>query len=453
MTLHTSIADSLINAFPSASHGLPALLQLSEIVESTAVPTAAVECTRRPRLLINPEFVAKHANTPGKLAMLVMHELHHVILGHTRLHPRLTPLDNLVFDAVINSMLCRMLPERATRSMFTDFYRDDRFPECFLRPSPDWSPVADGSPPAALAALDKAPLRDLHMRLYSEQGVGYDELRSALADAAVDVPDVVLLGDHRPHGSGSSSDGDLELRCPEMLEQIRRIVERWPQPPTPIIGRSMADFVKGTRIEVKPPSKRSRLRWLLQRIAGRRGTATGFHAQESFRAIETPVPVLDRRAAVLHGLGHRPAFYRHALPNPRGGRGGERVHLYVDVSGSMNSVLGPLYGAAVDCSALVHPVVHLFSTKIAEVELRELGRGVVKSTGGTSIECVAAHMHQHGVRRAVVVTDGFVGKPGTTALATLRQCRLGVALIGPRTLRSDLDAVTDLWLDLNGGDE
>jgi hypothetical protein len=119
----------------------------------------------------------------------------------------------------------------------------------------------------------------------------------------------------------------------------------------------------------------------------------------------------------------------------------------------MNSVLGPLYGAAMDCSALVHPVVHLFSTKIAEVELRELGRGVVKSTGGTSIECVAAHMHQHGVRRAVVVTDGFVGKPGTTALATLRQCRLGVALIGPRTLRSDLDAVTDLWLDLNGGDE
>jgi hypothetical protein len=85
----------------------------------------------------------------------------------------------------------------------------------------------------------------------------------------------------------------------------------------------------------------------------------------------------------------------------------------------MNSVLGPLYGAAVDCSALVHPVVHLFSTKIAEVELRELSRGVVKSTGGTSVECVAAHMHQHGVRRAVIVTDGFVGKPGTTAAISM----------------------------------
>lgn len=453
MTLHASIADSLINAFPSASHGLPALLQLSEIVESTAVPTAAVECTRRPRMLINPEFVAKHANTPEKLAMLVMHELHHVILGHTRLYPRMTPLDNLVFDAVINSMLCRMLPERATRSMFTDYYRDDRFPECFLRPSPNWAPLADGSPPAALAGRGKAQLRDLHRRLYSEQGVDYDELRSALADATVDGLNVVLLGDHRPQGSGTSSDGDLESRCPEMLEQIRRIVERWPQPPTPVVGRSLDDFVRDKRIEVKPPSKRSRLRWLMQRIAGRRGTATGFHTQESLRAIEAPIPVLDRRAAVLHGLGHRPAFYRHALPNPRGGRGGERVHMYVDVSGSMSSVLSALYCAAIDCSAFVHPVVHLFSTQIANVSLRELCNGVVKSTGGTSIECVAAHMHQHGVRRAVIVTDGFVGTPGATALATLQQCRLGVALIGSSTKRSDLDAVTDLWLDLNGGDE
>ena len=104
MNIHAPIAERLLNAFPSATYGLPALLQLSEIVESTDVPSAAVECSRRPRMLINPEFVAAHANTPDKLVTLVMHELHHVILGHTRLFPRVTPLDNLVFDAVINSI-------------------------------------------------------------------------------------------------------------------------------------------------------------------------------------------------------------------------------------------------------------------------------------------------------------------------------------------------------------
>ena len=100
----TSIADQLLGSFPSGTYCLPALLSLAEIVETTSVATAAVECTLRPRFLINPEWVAQHAQTSEKLVMLTMHELHHVVLGHTRLFARATPLDNLVFDAVINSV-------------------------------------------------------------------------------------------------------------------------------------------------------------------------------------------------------------------------------------------------------------------------------------------------------------------------------------------------------------
>ena len=62
----TSIADQLLGAFPSGTYCLPALLSLAEIVETTSVATAAVECTLRPRFLINPEWVAQHAQTvPG----------------------------------------------------------------------------------------------------------------------------------------------------------------------------------------------------------------------------------------------------------------------------------------------------------------------------------------------------------------------------------------------------
>jgi hypothetical protein len=42
-----------------------------------------------------------------------MHELHHVLLGHTKLFQRLSTADNIVFDAVINSLLCRMFPQPA----------------------------------------------------------------------------------------------------------------------------------------------------------------------------------------------------------------------------------------------------------------------------------------------------------------------------------------------------
>jgi hypothetical protein len=77
----TPLAERILDAFPSGSYALSALLRLLDIVETTSVPTAAVECRAQPRLLINPEFVEKHAPTSEKLLSLVMHELHHVLLG------------------------------------------------------------------------------------------------------------------------------------------------------------------------------------------------------------------------------------------------------------------------------------------------------------------------------------------------------------------------------------
>ena len=59
--LHQPIADRILDAFPSGSYALSALLRLMDIVESTEVPTAAVECRAQPRLLVNPEFLAQHA--------------------------------------------------------------------------------------------------------------------------------------------------------------------------------------------------------------------------------------------------------------------------------------------------------------------------------------------------------------------------------------------------------
>ena len=96
------LAASILDAFPSGSYAMTGLLRLLDIVASTSVPTAAVECRVQPRLLINPEFVSVHADTPEKLLMLVMHEIHHVLLGHTTLFPRITPEQNFVFDAAVS---------------------------------------------------------------------------------------------------------------------------------------------------------------------------------------------------------------------------------------------------------------------------------------------------------------------------------------------------------------
>ena len=95
----------VLNAIPAGAYEMNALLALLRVEETDTVPTASISCERRPVLRINPEFVRRHCRTDEHLFLLVMHELHHVLLGHTRLFRTPTRAHNLAFDALINSML------------------------------------------------------------------------------------------------------------------------------------------------------------------------------------------------------------------------------------------------------------------------------------------------------------------------------------------------------------
>ena len=95
-----TIGERLARCLPGASFELEALVRLVGIDETTTVATAAVTCQGRARLLVNPDFVAAHCGRDEHLFLLVMHELWHVILAHTRLYPRVTPAHNVAFDAI-----------------------------------------------------------------------------------------------------------------------------------------------------------------------------------------------------------------------------------------------------------------------------------------------------------------------------------------------------------------
>ena len=128
---------------------------------------------------------------------------------------------------------------------------------------------------------------------------------------------------------------------------------------------------------------------------------------------------------------------------------GEKVHVYLDVSGSIGDLKAVLYGALLDCRDFVYPHVHLFSTKIADVTASQMGSGTCLSTGGTEIGCVAEHMRDNRIRRAVVVTDGYVGHPEGLDQETLARATLGVALTPGISTRDDLAGVTNHWAQLN----
>jgi hypothetical protein len=427
-----TLAERILDVFPSGNYALTALLRVLEVAESENVTTAAIENRHEPRLLINPKFLEKHAESSERLLMLVMHELHHLLLGHTRLLPLSTALDNVVFDAVINSLLCRMFPNEAYTSLLTEFYSDERFPECMLRPPASWAPHIPVVPPPALNKPEFVDAAVVYCGLYSPTGTTYSELYDVLRRGMNDqqAAAVRLLGDH----SGKPPPDELTL------EALEEIAAAWPGADR--LGRVLTD----KRVQPRPGANRAALRRLLWQCADR-----GRHDRGARYPIPQPSPALapwlgfDRRTTVMRAMGHEPLLQPIATSRPRRIPASDKVHVYVDVSGSVTGFTGMLYGAVLDCREYVHPTVHLFSTMIADVTLAELRDGVSRTTGGTNLDCVAQHMLDHDVRRAVMLTDGIVGNLPPWVVTCLRGVRLGVALSPNHQVAPDLQPLVRHW--------
>ena len=424
-----ALVRRVLDVVPARTHAIGALLQLFRIELSDSVATASVSCERRPVLRVNPAFVAERCQTNAHLFMLVMHELHHVLLGHTRLFPRATPAHNLAFDAVINALLCARFPEQAYTSFFTGIYGRQRGPLRLLAP-PGRPPVR----PAKLVAL--------HRALYDGRATA-DEVFHALAREVKEVDVGDLLGSHGREGEwGTEGPADGAV-----VDAIRRIVEKWPPPETPVTGRSLADLLKQQHVRpaVDPAVLAAMKRALLAASVADRRTR-----RRSNGLVPALVPLpdpRDRRAGVSRAAGVTPLLYASTLVDRRS-REASATHVYLDVSGSVEPWLDDLYGALAALRGHIAPLVHLFSTRIASVPLAALREGVRRTTGGTSGDCVFAHALGRPVRKVLLITDGYVGAPPARVQQAVRE-RLDVrVLLTPRGWRRDLASVASRFDEL-----
>ena len=222
-----AIRERIFNVLPAATYQMEKLFGLFDIEFSEETQTACVECRATPRLLLNKAFLDEYCRDDGDLFLLILHELYHVILGHTRLFPRGSPIDNIVFDAVINSMLCRTVGRTVGTRLFTRINSYDSLPERLLRPPPGWPD--DFKDALAALPLDEQRITGL---LYGEaepSEITYRDIYELLCKelAGCKVPKVLLLG---WHGPDQNEDGLLK-------EAVRHIVEGWPPPPFRISGR------------------------------------------------------------------------------------------------------------------------------------------------------------------------------------------------------------------------
>lgn len=479
-------AEAIWEVFPAGSYASFGLMRLLDIRESREVETAALVGADMPVILIHPDFASRYARTPERQAALILHELLHLLLGH-QLRPA-TRLDNFIFDALINAMICYMTREPAYWSLFTSYYSSRRFPECLLRPPVGFSlknPEFVAVPvPRVLRGRRMWKARQVYQELYDDRGTTYSDVRRlfqiqvrfhkdlvagvdigavdrmvreegteglrqrewvrwAQEDAACAWEEPEELPDHIPSlkevrllGSHPACRNDGEV--PEEIVQavavaLAPIRERLPRRSREEAAY-LLDPVIGAELESRNAAALARL---IERVA-LAGHAQARSEREDTRQLMTALPALDRRSNVLRFLGLEPLLYRWEMPE-RQRQQITPVHVYLDVSGSATPFIASLCRAVLSCRDLVFPRVHLFSTRIDTVPVRSLTSGSLRSWCGTDIRCVLQHMKSQNIRRAVILTDGYVGRPDSSWEAFLRECTIAVALTPGGSL-SDLKA-------------
>lgn len=426
-----AVADRIVDTVPASNLAFGQLLGLLDVRLETSVPTAGITLGLRPRLLLNPAFLDRHCRSDAALMMLVLHELNHVLHGHTRLYRRTGPAHNVVFDALINAQLCRTLPDPSHTALFRDLYRPDVFPEALLRPPHGW-----GTPDVRWDLRGAA--LEAHQALYDGDTVTQAELFELLAGAAAagerdgegGIDPDRLLGSHDDKGDGGAAD-PADPTDPALVEAVQRIVTEWPARQS-CVGRG-AGAGRG-RFLVDPGAPRREAVAIVRRAlasvaqvtaAPSPARAVGWAADEVLLPLRT---ALDRRAEVRDAFGESPLLFRGTRPGPRLAPC-ERTHVYLDVSFSMGALVPLLYGALLPLRDWLEPRLHLFSTEVRDIDPAQLRAGEVLTTGGTDIACVTAHMVREQVGRAVIITDGMVGFVPTDHQHVLRGRRLRCAIV------------------------
>ena len=457
-----SLRGRILDVLPAATYQMDRFFQFTDIVVSDRSETACVEVGPQPRLHLNGEFVAEHCKRDEHLLMLVLHELYHVILGHTRLFDRLTQAHNIAFDAVINSMLCRQFPD----GIYTDFFRDinpaGSMPGCLLRPPPGWPdktqwpkslPVREGAVVRALygEAHDTVTYQEV-LDLLEANGIqgngvvdpGASEPTNRPSDCEGDDGDYVLLGDHDGQGEGESVD-QAAVRDPLFTDILRRVTEDWPAEASPSTGRGdggpIAEFLMPD-----PRSPKAEFLVALKALLRKAGVLhRDPHGPRTRKRVEQQVATAtfvpdwrDRRAfskEVL--LGVAPLQYGSQITassyrwTPR-----EVAHVYIDISGSMSEHLPWLAGALDPLQRRGLCRLYAFSTVVAEVRRGGLLKDEIANTYGTDIGCVYDHMlalpARETPRKVVVLTDGMVGFPNEAQALECgrRQVEILVGLVG-----------------------
>jgi hypothetical protein len=439
----SQLAARLVACLPAATFEMETLCRLAGIKASREIHSAAVECRYRPRLLLNPDFIDQYCKRDEHLFLLVMHELWHVILAHTRLYPRATLAHNIAFDAIINAALARQFCAPEYRGFFEAINPADKFPSCLLRPPVGWPThpeYTEVGPPGTRRLLE---------RLYPPNNVDrwvpplYEEILNLLRRDALQkmangevwiVEEPFLLGDHdTPTQSGQRAEDQF------FKDVLKRVAATWPPPPS-MPGRRSPDGVYGewsTVLGLSTEQARRVFSRVLQRCLGPRlgrerrrlrapvmGT-TGVGVIPNARDRMVPA---RQQLGVQGVLWNLPGIIRARVPDVP-----SKAFIYLDVSGSMSNMLPYLLGLLLPYVSRGFADVFQFSTTVEPMPLPDIRKAQLRTTRGTDINCVLDHIlaTTMQIHRILILTDGYTGVPSDELIGQVKDKGLRVHIVLP----------------------
>lgn len=361
-----------------------AVLRILGIDFTDEIPTLAVTCEERPRLLVNLAFVKAHCSTEEHAKALICHEFLHVLLRHTERRDPVTPSEHLATDAVINAIIHRELGP-AYSSMMGAYYAEAPGLMRLLRP------MTGKDRPSFLLRAWKG--------LYGGQLVVDDIRELAESFGFIQISLGLLLGNHtvgtRPLPK------DLE----EALNDSLRAMNGsgiWRAPKARGVGAHSYETLFTAKDEAVAGWRRTALAVLKRHVMpDRRSRADALDESVS------RMPILnsrDRRAFVrsLWDPFIPDAAWRVWTPRRSG-----TAQVYLDVSGSMSAEMPHIVSLLNRLRRHIRMPFWAFSNEVSPAVI-ERGQLKTRTTGGTSMACVLRHLAKTRPAAAVVVTDGYI---------------------------------------------
>lgn len=384
--IHFVIQD-LIEENPLACRGL---LHISEIRFSRKVDTMAVSISATPVLHINLDFCRKHLQSENDVKAVLLHEFLHVLLLHTEKYSCNSPLLNICLDAVINAIIYRNQGMEYA-GFFARFYKWEKL-SFLLRPK------------CSEAPLEKEWM-DIHTRIYEGRYCADDllELLEYLRKK-MDIKGfekVVLLGNHDKNQQTVS--GEVSEILDGIMQKMSG-VKIWSK------SRAISSGSDNAKQNINAEDYREH-KWDKATLAVlKKCLLPGKEKKPVLHTREIKTPALagsDKRSLAKYLWSGIMPFSTYDAevyqPGPD-----ERAHIYLDVSGSMKEEIDRLVNLLYHFKRFIKRPLWVFSNDVKEA-LFIRSKLEYDTSFGTEIGPVFDHMRANKIRKAVIVTDGYVG--------------------------------------------